>query len=124
MVDDPRAQYTEDAITTQLYRWIARILAVGFWTSVSVILVGVLLALAQGDDIPEETLSFSDVLPAVADFDPDGFVDLGILLLLLTPLGYVVAALLTFLRQRDRLFVGVCLLLVLLIGVSIGLATL
>jgi uncharacterized membrane protein len=34
--------------------------------------------------------------------------------LLLTPLAYVAAALLTFLRQRDRLFIAVCAALILL----------
>jgi uncharacterized membrane protein len=124
MEADPRAAYTEDRFTTQLYGWIARVLAVGFWLSVAVIALGVLLALGGGDVIGEETLSFSDIPAGVADLESDGFIGLGIVMLLLTPLACVVAALITFVRQRDRLFVGVCLMLILLICASIGLATL
>jgi uncharacterized membrane protein len=107
---------------THLYDRIARILAIGFWTSIAVILAGVLLGVVQGEQISEETLAIRDVIPSVLDLEPDGLVDLGILLLLLTPLCYVIAAVITFLRQRDRLFVGVCLLLMLLIFTSVGLA--
>jgi uncharacterized membrane protein len=122
MVADPPPPYTEDRVTTQLYAWIARILAVGFWLSIGIIVVGVSLALLSGDGISEETLSVGDILPAVLDAEADGLIGLGILLLLLTPLSYVVAALVIFARQRDRLFVGVCLMLILLIAASIGLA--
>jgi uncharacterized membrane protein len=121
---DPRAGYTEDRVTTQLYGWVARILAVGFWLSIGIIMLGVLLALARGDGISDETLPVGDILPAVLDGEAGGLFGLGLLLLLLTPLSYVVAALVIFARQRDRLFVGVCLMLILLIAASFGLAVL
>ena len=106
----------------QLYDRIARILGIGFWTSIGVILLGVILTLAQGDDLGDETFHMEDVIPELLDGEAQALVDLGILLLLLTPLAYVVAALFTFLRQRDQLFVGVCGALLLLFGITIGVA--
>lgn len=106
----------------QLYDRIARILGIGFWASIGVILLGVILTLAQGDDLGDETFDMVDIGPKLLDGDVQALVDLGILLLLLTPLAYVVAALFTFLRQRDRLFVSVCGLLLLLFAITIGVA--
>jgi uncharacterized membrane protein len=118
----PSDTYTETEETTQLYGRIERILAFGFWTAIGIIILGVLLAFVTGEDVHEETLHIQDVFPAVIQGDPDGIIDLGILLLLLTPFSYVVAALLLFISRRDRLFVAVCLALILLIFASIGLA--
>ena len=106
----------------QLYDRIARILGIGFWASIGVILLGVVLTLAQGDELDDETFDMVDIVPELLDGEVQALVDLGILLLLLTPLAYVVAALFTFLRQRDHLFVAVCGALLLLFAITIGLA--
>jgi uncharacterized membrane protein len=101
---------------------IERILDLGFFIGVGVILLGVLLTFANGDNLPDDVTALADLPSSVADLNDTAIIDLGIVLLLLTPLSYVVAALTTFLRQGDRLFIGVCLLLIALIGLSVGLA--
>lgn len=108
----------------QLYDRIARILAIGFWASVAVLLLGVVMTLIGGDDLGRETIHMQDIPEELADLEPQALVDLGILGLLLTPLAYVVAALLTFLRQRDNVFVGVCSALLLLFVITITVALL
>ncbi len=108
----------------QLYDRIARILGIGFWASIAVMVLGVVLTLAGGDDLGRETINMADIPAELADLEPQALVDLGILGLLLTPLAYVVAALFTFLRQQDKLFVGVCSALLLLFAITIGVALL
>lgn len=116
------AGHHEDPRLTRLYRRIERILAVGFWASIAIILLGTLLTFARGDDLEDAVVHLGDLPDAVADLEPSALVDLGLVVLLFTPISYVVAALITFLRQRDMLFVGVCLLLILLLSTSVGLA--
>lgn len=122
IVTEPGQIQHEDPVQTHLYRIIERILDIGFYIGIGVILLGTILTFASGDDLPDDVVSLNSLPSEVADFEPSALIDLGIVLLLLTPLAYVIAALVTFLRQRDRLFIGVCLLLIALIGLSVGLA--
>lgn len=105
-----------------LYDRIAQILAIGFWASIAVIVSGLLLALVRGEGISDTTYHMQDVIQEAVDLDPSALVDVGLLGLLLTPLAYVVMALVTFLRQRDWTFVAVCGALLLLFAVTIALA--
>lgn len=104
-----------------LYRWITRVLSIGFWTSVALILVGLATALERGKPLGDEVAPLVDVVPSLLDFNPQGIVDAGILLLLFTPSLYVLVSLVIFLRQRDRTFVVVCCALLAIIMVSVGL---
>ncbi|MBA2453440.1 MAG: DUF1634 domain-containing protein [Chloroflexia bacterium] len=104
-----------------LYTWIVRILTGGFWSSVTLIVAGVLVALVGGRPLGDEVAPLVDVVPSALDLNPQGIVDLGILLLLFTPSMYVVVSLVIFLRQRDRMFVVVCCALLAIVMVSVGL---
>lgn len=104
-----------------LYRWIVRVLTGGFWASVGLIVIGMALALLTGQSLGDDVAPLVDVAPAVLDLEPQGIIDLGILLLLFTPSFYVVVSLIIFLRQRDRMFVIVCCALLAIVMVSVGL---
>jgi uncharacterized membrane protein len=117
---EPAMMPPEDPVQTRLYRMIERILDYGFFLGIGVILLGTVLTLAQGDDLPEDVVGLLDLPSHVADFEASALLDLGLIILLLTPLSYVVAALVTFIREQDRLFIGVCLLLIALIAASVG----
>lgn len=104
-----------------LYRWIGRTLTVGFWASVALIALGLLVAAIQREPLGDEVAALPDVIPAVLDLSPQGIVDLGILLLLFTPAIYTVVSLVIFVRQRDRLFIIVCCALLAIIFLSVGL---
>lgn len=112
----------EDPQLENLYDRIAQILAIGFWASIAVTVFGLLVALVRGEGISDTTFHMEEVLGEAVKLDPSGLVDLGLLGLLLTPLAYVAAAMVTSLRQRDRLFVAVCAALILLFALTIALA--
>jgi uncharacterized membrane protein len=117
----PRAERVELRLT-QLYRRIVLVLNVGFAISVGLMFAGIVVAIARGQTIGDTAEPVVDVLPSVARLNAQGLIDLGILVLLITPVAYVVVSLATFVRQRDVLFVTVCLLLLLIVGGSIGMA--
>lgn len=104
-----------------LYRWIVRVLTGGFWASVGLIVIGMALALLTGQSLGDDVAPLVDVAPAVLDLEPQGIIDLGILLLLFTPSLYVVVSAVIFARQHDRMFVVVCCALLAIVMVSVGL---
>ena len=114
----------EDPVQTRLYRIIVRILDYGFFLGIGIIILGTALTLAGGDNLSDDVIHLQDLPSELADLEASALVDLGLIVLLLTPLSYVIAALITFLREGDRLFIGVCLLLVVLIGTSVGVSLL
>jgi hypothetical protein len=74
---DPRRE-------TRLNLTISRVLAVGLFTAVILLVVGAVLTLTgRGPSPPSET-SIGDIPRAVAAFEPGGFFDLGLLVLLAT----------------------------------------
>jgi uncharacterized membrane protein len=107
---------------TGLYRWIIRVMNAGFVVAIALIAAGLLIGVVTGDHVAKETDNLGDVLPGAARLKAQDVVELGILTLVATPVAYVVAALFTFLRQRDVVFVVVCLALIGILTLSVVVA--
>lgn len=106
--------------STSLYRRVVRVMNVGFLLAIGLMLAGLLVGLVTGEHVARQTDQLRDILPGVAQLKAQDIVEVGILVLLATPAAYVVVALLTFVRERDLLFVGVCLALLGIVGLSVG----
>lgn len=106
---------------TGLYRNIVRVMNGGFAIAIGLMFAGVLIGLVTGDHVARETDSLRDILPGAIRLEAQDIVELGILVLLATPAAYVVVALLIFLRDRDGLFVVICLGLLGILSLSVGL---
>lgn len=104
---------------TILYRVVGRILTTGLWFSIGFLAIGFLLAILQREPLSEELTPLRDIPSAIVDIEPGGFIDLGLVALLLTPAAAVVATLTAALRQRDWPFVGVGIMLVVIILLSL-----
>jgi uncharacterized membrane protein len=100
-----------------------RRLAVGLCLAVALMLVGVVLTVARPDTEVPGGASFGDMLGDLAAFEPAGFLTLGLLVLLLTPVARVVALLIVFVRRSAWLFAGLALLVlgVIAVGAYLGL---
>jgi uncharacterized membrane protein len=120
--DAPRR--AEDRETRHLYRRSAAILRAGFVCALALMAVGLGIALVRDQTIDGSVVSLGDIPGALLDGDAQAILDLGILVLLVTPVAVIVAALAAFARQRDWRFVGVCLALVAILASSVGLALL
>jgi uncharacterized membrane protein len=103
--------------------WIVLALTAGFWLSVGCIVAGIVVALVRWNAIGAETEPIPDVLSGVIDGSPQAMVDLGILVLLLTPAATVVVGIVSAIAQRDRFLGLVCgiLLLITLLSLVVGL---
>jgi uncharacterized membrane protein len=103
---------------------ISRVLAVGLAAAMFLLVVGVILTLVrQGTVIPRKT-SIHGIPGALRAFEPGGFFELGLLVLLATPAARVVALCVAYLRRRQWLFSGISLfvLAILILSGYLGLA--
>jgi uncharacterized membrane protein len=107
---------------TGLYSRIVRVMNGGFLLAIGLMLAGIVIGLMTNDNISRETDGPREVVPGVLRLDGQNIVELGILTLLATPAVYIIVALVTFLRERDRLFVMICLALLGILALSVGLS--
>jgi uncharacterized membrane protein len=107
-----------------LERSIGRLLAIGTYASVALLVVGVVLMLADGIGPRSEGPTFNpaNILPDLLALRPAGFIWLGLLVVVATPAARVLAALLGYARQGDRTMAIVAALILAVIALSVVLA--
>lgn len=91
---------------TRLNHTISRVLLIGLIAAILLLLAGAVLTIARPGLEPVRETRISDIPGAVGALEPGGFFDLGLLLLLATPIARVVALLIGFARRRMWLFSG------------------
>jgi uncharacterized membrane protein len=103
---------------------VSRVLAVGLGVASALMLAGALLAAVGAGSVAPQALSLAEISAALWAGRPDGFLSLGILVLVVTPAARVVVLLGAFARRREWGFalVSAAVLGVLGIGLALGLA--
>ncbi len=103
-----------------LNRRVRLVLVIGMWTSMALLLAGLAwYAIApSGSDI---TLGPAEAIDAMLSGDPIGLIDLGILVLIATPLLRIITALAVFAQTKEWKFVlvSVCVLLIITLAIFI-----
>lgn len=112
-----------DARPVELEIRIPKLLRLGLWLSIAFMVVGIAAAVASPGNA-HLPLRFRDIPAALAALDPRGLLGAGILLLLVTPLARVLASILHFARERDRLYVGLTAIVALNLAIAVGLGAL
>jgi uncharacterized membrane protein len=102
---------------------VARLLVVGTWLAMGLVLVGVILMLATGVDpldhgaVPPFQLT---AIPGeILALEPQGFLWAGIVLIIALPIGRVVVSGLGFLAARDLRMAGISLAVLVVVLVSV-----
>jgi uncharacterized membrane protein len=107
-----------------LERNVARLLTVGTYASVAILGVGTVVMLASGIS-PLAGAPRFDLQRLVDDLGhlrPAGFLWLGLIAVVATPAGRVVASLIGYLRRGERLMALIAVLILAIIALSVGLA--
>ncbi len=107
----------------ELARPLSLLLLAGLLLATTLMLVGVILAAAGvGSPVPHAS-SISGLPQAVVSLEPGGFFDLGLLVLLATPVARVVMLMISFGRRRAWAFfgMGLAVLVILVLSVVLGL---
>ena len=86
-------------------RLIYHLLRGGVIVSVAFLLFGFVLVGVTGRPLPDRSLPPRLLGPELIDFTPGGYLSLGVLLLIFTPVARVLLSLLSFAEDRDRTFV-------------------
>jgi uncharacterized membrane protein len=107
-----------------LERSIARLLTIGTYASVALLVLGVVLMLATGI-APRSGGPAFDITKLVSDLlalRPAGFIWLGLVAVVATPAARVLTALIGYARRRDRTMAIVAALILVVIALSVALA--
>ena len=100
---------------------LARVLQVGTYISIALVVVGTVLLLAGGISplAASPALQVDRLLPDILAGRPAGFLWLGILGICVTPALRVIAALVGFWRRGERRMVGVALLILVVVAAGV-----
>lgn len=90
-------------------RLIYHVLRAGVVLSVSLILFGFILEAFGAGGLPTQSIPPRRLLSELLRITPAGYVNLGILVLIFTPMARVLLSLLSFLEERDRTFAAITL---------------
>ena len=110
--------------------WISRVLLGGVVLSATIIFAGLVLYLVNGTageslkglvDQQKTAAEFGAILRGIGRADGRSLIQLGLFILILTPISRVAMSLFFFLRERDRVFVAItAVVLLVLLGGLIG----
>ena len=96
-----------------------RLLIVGLIISTVFMLAGIVLDLALGRQAPTVIPDLHEVFARVIVMRPSGFLSLGLLILIATPIIRVIGSTIVFLYERDWRFAGITFLVFLIVLTSI-----
>ena len=98
---------------------LTRVLKSGLYSSLAITALGLILVALQGIPAAQvRALPVTELLPRLLRGDGTAVLDLGLVLLMLTPVARVVAAVYGFAIERDRRFTLISLAVLLVLAVS------
>jgi uncharacterized membrane protein len=86
-------------------RLIYHVLRAGVVISVAILLFGFVLVATTGQPIPERSISTRSLGVQLYHFTPEGYLSLGVLILIFTPVVRVLLSLVSFVKEGDRTYV-------------------
>jgi uncharacterized membrane protein len=101
----------------RLSRVLSRMMLAGLALAIVLMIAGAVLAAVRGSSVQSST-SITDLPKLLANGDPSGLLDLGLLVLLATPFARVVALVIAFASRREWLFAGISLVVIAILALS------
>jgi uncharacterized membrane protein len=98
---------------------IHKLLVIGLAVSVAFMLFGLLLDLTLHRVVPTTIPSLGDIFTRVISLRPSGFLSLGLLVLIATPVVRVIGSFIAFVYERDWGYAGITFLVLLIVTLSI-----
>jgi uncharacterized membrane protein len=107
-----------------LERTIARLLSVGTYSAIALLLVGLALMLANGIEPLSGGPAFDPgrLVADIVGLRPAGFIWLGLIVVVATPSARVLASLVGYARRGERAMAVVAALILIVIAISVALA--
>ncbi len=95
------------------------LLVIGLYLSVALVLFGLGLALVTHQNIPQSVYPLREIFPALLAMNAGGFLSLGLLVLIATPIIRVITSLISFLIERDWRFAAITLVVLVTVMLSV-----
>lgn len=118
LVITPEEEKTARALR-DLNQVVHGMLIIGLAISTILMLIGIGLDIALQRDIPTAVPDFRDVFARVAALRPSGFLALGLLVLIATPVLRVIGSIFAFIYERDWRYAGITFLVLVVVLVSL-----
>jgi uncharacterized membrane protein len=116
----PTPQATEQARKQRdVNQVVHTVLIIGLALSTALMLVGICIDLFSQQDLPTAVPDLGDVLGRVAALRPSGFLALGLLVLIATPILRVIGSIVAFLYERDWRYAGITTVVLLVLSISL-----
>ncbi|MCW5852168.1 MAG: DUF1634 domain-containing protein [Anaerolineae bacterium] len=84
-----------------------KVLVIGLLLSTVILVFGVLLGLVEHRPLPDTTLSVGEAVSRAVGLRPSGFLNLGLLVLIVTPILRVIGSIFVFIHERDWRYAGI-----------------
>lgn len=97
-------------------------LVMGLIFSTILMLIGLGLDFILGREVPKAVPDLKDVFSRIAVLRPSGFLTLGMLMLIVTPILRVVGSIFAFIYERDWRYAGITFLVLVIVIASLGLS--
>jgi len=107
---------------SRLYKWLYFTFRVGIACSLCLVLLGFILSGITKTEFTDTVIPSSQFSHRLLELDPLAIITLGILILVLTPLLSVVLAMVNFLMEKDKLYLGISIAIVCILVLSLVLA--
>ena len=114
-VEDRRAAREQRNINEMVHR----MLIIGLVISTTLMLIGLGLDLIQNQEAPTAVLNTAEALREAAALHPSGFLTLGILVLIATPILRVIGSIIAFVYERDWRYVLVTSIVLMVVMISV-----
>jgi uncharacterized membrane protein len=103
-------------------RTVNRILVAGVGLAVVLMAAGLVLGLVDGASLPAHVVALGDLPSLLGSLDPAAYLSLGLIVLIATPFVRVAGTIVAFALERDRRYVliTVVVLVVMCLGVLLG----
>lgn len=109
----------EEEEKARLNELVHRLLIIGLVISTSLMLIGLGLDLFLHRDTPKTALDLTEALQQAVDLNPSGFLTLGLLVLIATPILRVIGSVLAFIYERDWRYALITFLVFTIVMISI-----
>jgi uncharacterized membrane protein len=119
MSDIPAPSAAPSLDAAPIRRAAADTLTWGFRVTVAILAIGLVVTLAQGQDLETTATDFEDVIPGLLDGEGSAIVSLAILAMMITPVITVIVTALGFFRIGDRRYGRISLIVLGVLGISI-----
>jgi uncharacterized membrane protein len=86
-------------------RMVNVVLTAGIVVTIVLLAAGLVLSVAEGQGLPTQMVPLADLPSLLVAFDPAAYLSLGLIVLIATPFVRVAGSVVAFARERDRRYV-------------------